>query len=219
VTAERRVSPWWMLFPAVLFVLNFIGGVTNGGGDRSNEVYDITGIVASGAVEAAMAGYALVAVRLSGGPIADTLALRRVPLRHAIVVGAVGLAAILAAEAVLDPIFNGGDQQGIQPTHNPQSADQWVAVAVAAVMLVLVAPVAEELMFRGLGFAAFGPVAVPVTSLLFAIAHGLPSLVVEVAVAGLVLAEIRRRTGSVLPGMGVHMAFNGLALVIAFLTL
>jgi len=34
-----------------------------------------------------------------------------------------------------------------------------------------------------------------------------------------VLAEIRRRTGSVLPGIGVHMAFNGLALVIAFLTL
>ena len=56
-------------------------------------------------------------------------------------------------------------------------------------------------------------------SLLFAVAHGLPSLVVEVAVAGLVLAEIRRRTGSVLPGIGVHMAFNGLALVIAFLTL
>jgi membrane protease YdiL (CAAX protease family) len=59
---------------------------------------------------------------------------------------------------------------------------------------------------------------VPVTSLLFAIAHGLPSLVVEVAVAGLVLAELRRRTGSVLPGMAVHILFNGLALVIAFLT-
>ena len=86
-------------------------------------------------------------------------------------------------------------------------------------MLVMVAPVAEELIFRGLGFAALGQVAVPVTSLLFAIAHGLPSLLVEVAVAGLVLAEIRRRTDSVLPGMGVHMAFNGLALVVAFLTL
>ena len=92
-------------------------------------------------------------------------------------------------------------------------------MAVAAVTLVLIAPIAEELMFRGLGFAALGPVAVPVTSLLFAIAHGLPSLLVEVAVAGLVLAEIRRRTASVLPGMGVHIAFNGIALVVAFLTL
>jgi membrane protease YdiL (CAAX protease family) len=207
-----------MLFPAILFVLNFIGGVTSGGGDRSNEVYDITGLVASGAVEAALAGYALVAAHFSDGPIAETLAVRRVPVRSALAAAGIGLAAILASEAILDPIFNGGDQQGIQPTHSPETSHQWIAVGVAAVMLVLVAPVSEELIFRGLGFAAFGPVAVPVTSLLFAVAHGLPSLVVEVAVAGLVLAEIRRRTGSVLPGIGVHMAFNALALAIAFLT-
>jgi CAAX protease family protein len=218
VTPERRVSPWWMLLPAILFVLNFVGGVTSGGDDRSNEVYDITGLVASGVVEAALAGYALVAARFSEGPVGEILAVRRVSLRSALTVAGVGLGAILVSEAVLDPIFNGGEQQGIEPTHSPQTSHQWVAVAVAAVMLVLVAPIAEELIFRGLGFAAFGPVAVPVTALLFAIAHGLPSLVVEVAVAGLVLAELRRRTSSVLPGMGVHMAFNGIALVIAFLT-
>jgi membrane protease YdiL (CAAX protease family) len=207
-----------MLLPAILFVLNFVGGVTGGGDDRSNEVYDIAGLVASGAVEAALAGYALLAARFSDGPVGETLAVRRVPVRSAGMLAAVGLIVILAAEAILDPIFNGGEQQGIEPTHGPQTSHQWAAVAVAAVMLVLVAPVAEELVFRGLGFAAFGPVAVPVTSLLFAIAHGLPSLVVEVAVAGLVLAELRRRTGSVLPGMAVHILFNGLALVIAFLT-
>ena len=215
----RRVSPWWMLLPAILFVLNFVGGLADGGASRSNTVYDIPTMVASGAIEAALAGYAVLAAGFSGGPVGETLAVRRVPLRRALSVAGAGLAVILASEAILDPIFNGGDQQGIEPTHSPQTSHQWVAVAVAAAMLVVVAPVAEELVFRGLGFAAFGPVAVPVTSLLFAVAHGLPSLVVEVAVAGLVLAEIRRRTGSVLPGMGVHMAFNGLALVIAFLTL
>jgi membrane protease YdiL (CAAX protease family) len=219
VTPERRVSPWWMLLPAVLFVLNFVGGLAQGTGDRANTVYDMPTLVASGAIEVALAGYAMLAARLSAQPIAETLAIRRVPLRPALVTGAVGLVAILASEAILDPIFNGGAQQGIEPTHSPQTTHQWLAVAVAAVMLVLVAPVAEELIFRGLGFAALGSVAVPVTSLLFAVAHGLPSLLVEVAVAGLILAEIRRRTASVLPGMGVHIAFNGLALVIAFLTL
>jgi len=213
------VSPWWMLLPAILFVLNFVGGLVQDTGDRANAVYDLPTLVASGAIEAALAGYAMLAARVSAEPIAGTLAIRRVPLRPALVTGAVGLVVILASEAVLDPIFNGGAQQGIEPTHGPQTTHQWVAVAVAAVMLVLVAPVAEELIFRGLGFAALGPVAVPVTSLLFAIAHGLPSLLVEVAVAGLVLAEIRRRTASVLPGMGVHIAFNGIALVVAFLTL
>ncbi len=218
VTPERRVSPWWMLLPALLFVLNFIGGLTQDTGDRANAVYDLSTLVASGAIEAALAGYAVLAARLSAQPIAETLAIRRVPLRAALVTGAIGLVVILASEAVLDPIFNGGAQQGIEPTHNPETTHQWVAVGVAVLMLVIVAPVAEELIFRGLGFAALGQVAVPVTSLLFAIAHGLPSLLVEVAVAGLVLAEIRRRTDSVLPGMGVHMAFNGLALVVAFLT-
>jgi membrane protease YdiL (CAAX protease family) len=166
VTPERRVSPWWMALPAALFVLNFIGGVTSGGGDRSNEVYDIAGLVAS------LAGYAMLAARLSGQPVGETLAVRRVPLRPALIVAVVGLVAILISEAILDPIFNGGDQQGIEPTHSPQTSHQWVAVAVAAAMLVVVAPVAEELIFRGLGFAAFGPVAVPVTSLLFAVARG-----------------------------------------------
>jgi len=218
VTPERRVSPWWMLLPALLFVLNFIGGLMEDTGDRANAVYNISTLIASGAIEAALAGYAMLAARVSAQPIAETLAIRRVPLRAALATGAIGLVVILASEAVLDPIFNGGAQQGIEPTHNPQTTHEWVAVAVAALMLVIVAPVAEELIFRGLGFAALGQVAVPVTSLLFAIAHGLPSLLVEVAVAGLVLAEIRRRTDSVLPGMGVHMAFNGLALVIAFLT-
>jgi CAAX protease family protein len=218
VTLERRVSPWWMLLPAILFVLNFIGGLVADGGSRSNAVYDISTMLASGAIEAALAGYALLAAGFSGGPIAETLAMRRVPLRRMAVVGVAGLAVILASELILDPIFNGGAQQGIEPSHSPATTHEWVAVAVATVMLVLVAPVAEELIFRGLGFAALGSVAVPVTSLLFAIAHGLPSLLVEVAVAGLVLAEIRRRTASVLPGMAVHMAFNGLALVVAFLT-
>ena len=41
VTPERRVSPWWMLLPALLFVLNFIGGLTQDTGDRANAVYDL----------------------------------------------------------------------------------------------------------------------------------------------------------------------------------
>jgi membrane protease YdiL (CAAX protease family) len=208
-----------MLLPALLFVLNFVGGLASDTGDRSNAVYDLPTLIASGAIEVAFAAYAVLAVRLSAQPVAETLAIRRVPLRAALVTGVVGLIAILASEALLDPFFNGGAKQGIEPTHGPQTTHQWVSVAAAAVTLVLIAPIAEELMFRGLGFAALGPVAVPVTSLLFAIAHGLPSLLVEVAVAGLVLAEIRRRTRSVLPGMGVHIAFNGIALVVAFLTL
>ena len=218
MTPERRVSPWWMLLPALLFVLNFVGGLASDTGDRSNAVYDLPTLIASGAIEVAFAAYAVLAVRLSAQPVAETLAIRRVPLRAALVTGVVGLIAILASEALLDPIFNGGAKQGIEPTHGPQTTHQWVA---GGRRRAHARPRRADRRGADLPrprLRRAGPGRRPVTSLLFAIAHGLPSLLVEVAVAGLVLAEIRRRTDSVLPGMGVHMAFNGLALVVAFLT-
>ena len=81
MTPERRVSPWWMLLPALLFVLNFIGGLLEDQGDRANAVYNLSTLVASGAIEAALAGYAVLAARVSAQPVAETLAIRRVPLR------------------------------------------------------------------------------------------------------------------------------------------
>ena len=219
MTSARRVSPWWMLLPAALFVLNFIGGATQDTGQPRNAVYDIPTLVASGAIEAVLAGYAALAARLSAQPVAETLAVRRTPLGRAVWTSLAAIVVILVSEQVLDPIFKGSAKQGIEPTHGPQSTHQWIAVGIGVVTLVIVAPVAEELIFRGLGFAAFGRVAVPVTALLFALAHGLPALLVEVAVAGLALGEVRRRTGSVLPGMAVHMTFNAVALAVAFAAL
>ena len=217
--SDRRVSPWWMLLPAIVFVLNFVGGATQGDVSRSNAVYDLPGLAVSAVLEALFAGYALLAVVMSHQPVTETLALRRTRLWPAVRLVAGAVVVVIVAEALLDPLFNGGAQQGIEPTHGPNTTHQWVAVCVAAIALVLVAPVAEELLFRGLGFAAFGRVAVPVTALLFGLAHGLPALLVEVTVAGLVLGEVRRRTSSVFPGMAVHMTFNAAALAIAFATL
>ncbi len=42
-------------------------------------------------------------------------------------------------------------------------------------------------------------------------------LLIPVGIAGLALGLLRRRSGSVLPGMGVHMTLNALALGIALL--
>jgi hypothetical protein len=90
-------------------------------------------------------------------------------------------------------------------------------LAIAVGGLVLVAPAAEELVFRGLGFATLGRFALPLTTALFAIAHGLAVLLIPVAIAGLVLGLLRERTASVYPGMGVHMSLNALALGLALL--
>jgi membrane protease YdiL (CAAX protease family) len=42
-------------------------------------------------------------------------------------------------------------------------------------------------------------------------------LLIPVAIAGLVLGLLRERTGSLLPGLGVHMSLNAIALALALL--
>jgi membrane protease YdiL (CAAX protease family) len=212
-----RVSPWWMLAPALLFIGNFIGALVSSAPAESNAVYNATEIAATVVIDLVLIGYVVFAVWASHCPIAPTLALRRAPLRPTLKLAGLALAVILIVNLVLDPILNASQRQGIAPTHDPRNTHQWVVLAIAIVGLVLVAPAAEELVFRGLGFASLGRFALPVTTILFALAHGLPVLLIPVGIAGLALGLLRQRSGSVLPGMGVHMTLNALALGIALL--
>jgi membrane protease YdiL (CAAX protease family) len=214
-----RLSPWWMLPPALLFIANFVGALVAGSSSSSssNAVYDAAEIVGTIVLDLVLIGYVLFAAWISRRPVAPTLALRPTPVRRAVRLGAIALGLIVVSNIVLEPILHAGQRQGIAPTHDPRTTHQWVVLAVAIVGLVLVAPAAEELVFRGLGFATMGRFALPVTTALFAVAHGLPVLLIPVAIAGLLLGLVRTRTGSVFPGMGVHMSLNALALALALL--
>ena len=89
---------------------------------------------------------------------------------------------------------------------------------MAFVALAVIAPVAEELMFRGLAWEIMGRYALPGTAAFWAIAHALPALLLPVFLAGLVIGELRRRTDSLWPGMAVHMITNATALWSRLLT-
>ena len=213
-----RLSPWWMLAPALLFIANFVGALVAGdSSSSSNAVYNATAIVGTVVVDLVLIVYVLFAAWISHRPVAPTLALQRTPVRPAVKLGAIALGLIIVTNIVLEPVLHAGQRQGIAPTHDPRTTHQWVVLSIAIVGLVLVAPTAEELVFRGLGFAALGRFALPITTALFAVAHGLPVLLVPVAIAGLLLGLVRTRTGSVYPGMGVHMSLNALALALALL--
>jgi membrane protease YdiL (CAAX protease family) len=212
-----RVSPWWMAAPALLFIANFLAATFSSSSSSNNAVYDAAAIVGTVVVDLVLIGYVLFATRASRRPIVPTLALVRTPLRPAVRLGLAALGVIVVANFILEPVLHASQRQGIAPTHDPRSTHQWVVLGVAVVGLVLVAPFAEELVFRGLGFASLGRYALPLTAALFALAHGLPVLLIPVAIAGLALGYIRQRTGSVLPGMGVHMSLNALALILALL--
>ena len=212
-----RLSPWWMAAPALLFIANFVAAALTSTSTSKNAVYNASAIIGTVAVDIVLIGYVLFAARASRRPIAATLAIARTPLRPAVRLCLGALGVIVVSNFILEPVLHASQRQGIAPTHDPRSTHQWVILGIAVVGLVLVAPAAEELVFRGLGFATLGRYALPVTTVLFAIAHGLAVLLIPVAIAGLALGWVRQKTGSVLPGMGVHMSLNALALALALL--
>lgn len=215
VTAPTRVSPWWMLPPALLFAANFV--VALGQRSPSNLIYDPGLIVANAIGDLILVGYVWLAVAVSHADLRSTLALRRPPLGAAAKLAGLAMLAVIAVNLVADRFSDASQKQGIAPTHDPTSTHQWVALAIGVAALVVVAPAAEELLFRGLGFAALGRHALVATSILFALAHGAPALLVPVFLAGLALGYLRLRTGSTYTGMVAHGGLNAIALAAALL--
>jgi membrane protease YdiL (CAAX protease family) len=115
--------------------------------------------------------------------------------------------------------LHGGREQGLTPTAwEPSHAGAYIANAVVVAGL---APIVEELTYRGLGYSLlerYGrSVAIVTVGLCFALDHGLVQAFPELAIFGCALAWLRMRTTSVYPGMLLHATFNGIALAAAVL--
>lgn len=88
------------------------------------------------------------------------------------------------------------------------------------VLLVVVAPISEELIFRGVLFAGwrgkgFVPAAL-VSSVLFGLAHWQPNVALATAVLGWLLAYLYEKTGSLWAPIGLHAAKNALAFALVY---
>jgi hypothetical protein len=118
---------------------------------------------------------------------------------------------------LLGPILSPGREQGVTPdTWQPEHAAAYVANGV---VIAVVAPLIEELTFRGLGYSLlvrFGRwTAIVLVGLSFGLAHGLVQAFPFLAAFGAGLAYLRSRVDSVYPGMIVHGLFNAVALTVA----
>lgn len=213
--SRARLAAWSVLI-ALLATLNYYGRFS--GGDAAahkgrNAVYSYSGFAGGLVVYAIW----LVAVLWIANGDRVLLALRRPrslarAARYAVVV-VVGIY-ILEALVALLPIENPGKEQGLAPTHwEPSHAGAFTANVV---LFALVAPVVEELTFRGVGQSLLSIlgrwpslIAVGVS---FGVAHGLVEALLVLVPFGIALAWIRDRTDSVYPGMVVHGLFNGIAL-------
>lgn len=138
--------------------------------------------------------------------------------------------AVVCAVALRVPLFaalaDGGDNvreafletQMWQLLENVRSE---FGIATTLWLIVLFAPVVEELLFRGVMLRAFNAhlkfwSANLLQALLFASAHMDPQAFGYLAVTGLVLGWLRRRSGGLAAPIAMHAVFNGLAAVVAY---
>jgi CAAX protease family protein len=161
---------------------------------------------------------AIVLAIAAGGPARELLALRRPrSWPRAIGLAFLVLVATFVLTALLQPLGNPGDEQGLLPDGwDSTRASPFVANAV---LIAFLGPVVEELMFRGLGYSLlrpFGaPVAIVVVGVLFGTMHGLLIALPILSAFGIGLAYMRHRTDSVYPGILLHALFNTIALLAA----
>jgi membrane protease YdiL (CAAX protease family) len=205
----------WLIFVGVLAILNWSGRAS--GPPPKNVAYHWD--FAIGSVIQFVILLGIIALIARGEW--SLLALRR-PRGWGGAIGAAFVVLVLVGivNAALDPVLHPGREQGLTPTHwEPARAPQFALFVFAVVVL---APVTEELAFRGLGYGLLRPyglvLSIVGSSFLWALAHGLADALPVITLLGIGLAWIRHRQGSTIPGMFLHAAFNAFALTVALLS-
>jgi membrane protease YdiL (CAAX protease family) len=154
----------------------------------------------------------VVAVAPLGQAAIPALGLRPANWKY-IVFGALGTMALSVAVS----------QFGLQPEGMKQVFEivrDLHQLALSLLLLAVLAPLVEELIFRGLLYGWLAGrwgrnVGWIVSSIAFAAAHTEPAHIILVFPLGLLFGWLRQRTDSLLPSLVAHIANNGLALVAA----
>jgi uncharacterized protein len=210
---QRKLVAWWALVGG-LAVLGFAARAASDDEPAQDVLYRYDAAVYGGLFYLLILGIVLVIA--SGIEPREAFALRS-PTSWAVAAGiAVGLlVSLLIVSALLEPVLGAGEEQGLDPTGwRPERAG---AFALNAVVTAVLGPLVEEFLFRGIGFyllAQFGDLAaIVVTSIAFALTHGIAVGLPIFFIIGVGLGFIRSRTESIYPALLLHAGFNGVALV------
>ena len=100
----------------------------------------------------------------------------------------------------------------------------WFGLIGMLIMTGLAAPVAEELVFRGVLYrwmrARWGPaIAVLISALCFSVLHGIGWLIPALALVGMILALVYERSGSLWPAIMTHGCFNAINTILIYTAL
>jgi membrane protease YdiL (CAAX protease family) len=108
----------------------------------------------------------------------------------------------------------------IQPDITPLFAESGLPVLIL-VGGAIIAPIVEEIFFRGFVFGGLRqrwgwPVAALGSSLLFALAHVVPTSFLPILILGLIFSALYQLSGSIWPAILMHMLTNTVALLAAY---
>jgi membrane protease YdiL (CAAX protease family) len=205
----------WIAFGALVTAVAYTSRFTQGKPDR-DALYKWSTAIG----ELVLFGIIVGVTLAIAGSHRQLLALRRpYSWRRAASVAVPVFILVFLVITAMDKALHGSSEQGLVPKHwEPGHAS---AFAANFVVVALVAPFAEELLFRGLGvsllFPRLGQWATIITiGIAFGLYHGLVEALPELALFGSALAWLRLRTGSVYPGMIAHATFNAVGLLSVF---
>jgi uncharacterized protein len=217
---ERRV-PWLLVaapYALQQVVTVVLAIVLRPPSSTADALYSIRfGVVILASYAVLVGATVLVAARY--GDPRQLLAIHPTPARRTALLVVVTFAGAALATRLLEPIFHGVREQGIDPTPFPGGASATAGLALAFLGVAVAGPIAEELYFRGLLQGALAPAgqvtAVAVTAIVFAAVHFVPAAIPVLVVYGVLLGALRAHTGSIVPGAIAHALNNAVAIVVA----
>jgi membrane protease YdiL (CAAX protease family) len=222
---ESRWPPW---YGPLALVMGLVFGLVGG----SIAVIALPHAVRGGGLSPAATDVATVIQDLGFVGAALLLAVRVAPLRprqfglvrprslwRAVVIVPAALALVsLLAYAWFQALDTSGQEKQFVKEIGGNAGT--VSVLAVCALVCVVAPICEELLFRGFIYRSLAnwrgpwPAAIA-TGILFGVVHGLSAPVVDLvplALLGVVLCLIYQSTGSLYPCMAVHLLNNALAL-------
>ncbi len=143
----------------------------------------------------------------------SAFSVRRVSWRWLLIgVGAGVVTFVVKGLAVMAYTAVTGDSSNPQTVYADGGSGGVLSLVLATLFIGVLTPLGEELLFRGVltnALLRYGPfIGVVGSTLIFALAHGINVVLPAAVVMGLVGAELLRRSGSVWPGVIVHVIFN-----------
>jgi membrane protease YdiL (CAAX protease family) len=224
LTEERASWPRWPLWaPAAgafvgisvaILIMGVVAAVLRGAGvhvgDNSPGFTAAFTFVQDVSVVAASVAIASLTLR----PSAAQFGLRPAPLRFALGIAGIGVAAFYLFALIY---------QGVVQPDNPQrivddlgANRNTLLLVVGALTVIVVAPVCEEIFFRGFLFRVLRVrltfwVAAVVDGVLFGLVHGVNVVLPVLIVLGVILCWVFERTGTLFATIAIHALNNTIA--------